>query len=293
MQNTNPNDNFKTFCDEYDKRHREGLAKNTRYSISKLKVCEFASHETDCFESKIVCAGQIVAHVSNDGQGGCDMIAFVGPNQLANDKAFEDYAKEIGFTSGRDFYSALHAQACKVKDEEKLMKKLQKLMPGSGKLAYFTPTQKKGAYCVLKTTMTLAQVKALKTTPADARFLTKSSEDLAAFWKHLTGKDLVLPKMTKLTEAPPEKIVQRMPKVLMPKVPAQISPSIQSWIDNPFRVNGVGCKDIFAAEAQVKLQKQVNGGPPIRIEKGGIEIKMTSFQSMCSNERRKLRAVAK
>lgn len=283
MQNTKPTD-FESFRADYKTRHRNGLAKNTRYSVAKLKVCGFASQETDCFESQIVCDGKVVAVASNDGQGGPDMIQFDGANRIANDKAFEDYAKEIGFQDGDDFYSALHAQAMTQKDMLSLVKKLQKLMaPASGKLAYFTPDLKAGAYYTVKTSMTAEQYSKNPHCRPGAVFLTP--KNMMAFLKHVDAKHDYT-QLIASTYAKPS----ALSKVLMPAAPAKVPASIQPVFDNAYRVNGVGCKDIFTAEVQVKLQKQVKDGPAIRIEKGGVEIKLTSFQSMCSVERRRARA---
>jgi len=42
-----------------------------RIKLKNLKVSEFASHETTCFEAMLNIEGHDMALVENDGQGGC------------------------------------------------------------------------------------------------------------------------------------------------------------------------------------------------------------------------------
>lgn len=45
----------------------------SRVSLAKIKHAEFASEETHCFSAEVLLDGKVVALVSNDGHGGCDM----------------------------------------------------------------------------------------------------------------------------------------------------------------------------------------------------------------------------
>lgn len=47
-----------------------------RFSLAALKVCNFASEETLCFQATILLDGKKVGTVSNDGHGGCDWLHF-------------------------------------------------------------------------------------------------------------------------------------------------------------------------------------------------------------------------
>jgi hypothetical protein len=214
-----PLESFQSFKQKYDQRHREGLARNKLYSVGSLRTVGFASYETECFHSRLLCQGIEIATVTNAGQGGPDNIQYDENNWQENERKFEAYARDCGFEDGEDMYAALHAQHQDLKRQAKSAKKQRQTTGSAAK----------------KTSAKL---------PAAARSTVK------------------------------------------------VLPVAQSQIDNPYRVNGVGCRDIFAAEAQVKLQKQVKGGPAIVIMKGGAEIKMTSFQSMCSVARRQQRTMA-
>ena len=46
--------------------------------LNNLKVSEFASHETTCFQAVLNVAGYDVAIVENDGQGGCNKYTLIG-----------------------------------------------------------------------------------------------------------------------------------------------------------------------------------------------------------------------
>lgn len=42
--------------------------------LKAIKVCEWASEETHCFESKLYLNGKLLAFVSNDGHGACNRL---------------------------------------------------------------------------------------------------------------------------------------------------------------------------------------------------------------------------
>lgn len=46
--------------------------------LNNLKVSEFASHETTCFQAMLNVEGYDVALVENDGQGGCNKYTLMG-----------------------------------------------------------------------------------------------------------------------------------------------------------------------------------------------------------------------
>lgn len=46
--------------------------------LNNLKVSEFASHETTCFQAMLNVEGYDVAMVENDGQGGCHKYTLMG-----------------------------------------------------------------------------------------------------------------------------------------------------------------------------------------------------------------------
>ena len=48
------------------------------WGIVGYKTSAFASHETECFELKVTHNNKAVVHVSNDGQGGSDMVYPLG-----------------------------------------------------------------------------------------------------------------------------------------------------------------------------------------------------------------------
>ena len=47
------------------------------YDLRKIKICKFASQETTCFEAELTKNGKTIAHVSNDGHGGCNRTHFI------------------------------------------------------------------------------------------------------------------------------------------------------------------------------------------------------------------------
>lgn len=47
-----------------------------RFSLAALKVSDFASEETLCFQASILLDGKKVGTASNDGHGGCHLIRF-------------------------------------------------------------------------------------------------------------------------------------------------------------------------------------------------------------------------
>lgn len=61
-------------------------------SLIKVKHAEFASQETNCFEAVVVIDGVPSIHVSNDGQGGCDMHRDIMPGAF---KRLAEYAASL------------------------------------------------------------------------------------------------------------------------------------------------------------------------------------------------------
>ena len=49
---------------------------HSRFALAALKVSDFASEETLCFQANITLDGKKVGTASNDGRGGCDLIRF-------------------------------------------------------------------------------------------------------------------------------------------------------------------------------------------------------------------------
>ena len=49
---------------------------HSRFALAALKVSDFASEETLCFQATILLDGKKVGTVSNDGHGGCDRLFF-------------------------------------------------------------------------------------------------------------------------------------------------------------------------------------------------------------------------
>jgi len=49
---------------------------HSRFALAALKVSDFASEETLCFQASITLDGKKVGTASNDGHGGCDRIHF-------------------------------------------------------------------------------------------------------------------------------------------------------------------------------------------------------------------------
>lgn len=47
-----------------------------RFALTAVKICDFASQETLCFQANITLDGKKVGSVSNDGHGGCDLFSF-------------------------------------------------------------------------------------------------------------------------------------------------------------------------------------------------------------------------
>ena len=74
------------FGDDDDNNNKE----RKMYDLRKLKVCNFASQETVCFEAELVKDGKLVAHVSNEGRGGPDRMHFVSPVARCEFEAYLD-----------------------------------------------------------------------------------------------------------------------------------------------------------------------------------------------------------
>jgi hypothetical protein len=68
--------------------------KQNRISLKRLKVAEFASEETLCFEATVLLDGLTIAQASNEGHGG---MTFLRPIRGAESKlaAAEAFAKEL------------------------------------------------------------------------------------------------------------------------------------------------------------------------------------------------------
>lgn len=49
-----------------------------KIKLNNLKIAEFASHETTCFQAMLNVDGYDVALVENDGQGGCHKYTLMG-----------------------------------------------------------------------------------------------------------------------------------------------------------------------------------------------------------------------
>ena len=50
-----------------------------KFELKNVKHAEFASKETPCYQATLYIDGKRTAQVSNDGQGGCDMVHPVEP----------------------------------------------------------------------------------------------------------------------------------------------------------------------------------------------------------------------
>ena len=60
------------------------------YDLKKLKICKFASQATLCFEAELIKNGKLVAHISNAGRGGADLMHFVTPVARCEFEAYID-----------------------------------------------------------------------------------------------------------------------------------------------------------------------------------------------------------
>lgn len=74
-----------------------------KIELKNIKHAEFASQETHCYEASLYVDGRRVAHVSNDGHGGCDMVHVLGDGdrRFANNKLLHDakqyLSRHIGY----------------------------------------------------------------------------------------------------------------------------------------------------------------------------------------------------
>jgi hypothetical protein len=73
---------------------------NNRITLKNVKIAQFASEETLCFEATVYFDGQRVATAHNDGKGGC---TYFRPVARASYEAAEAYAKSLPAIDYGDF----------------------------------------------------------------------------------------------------------------------------------------------------------------------------------------------
>ena len=135
------------------------------YELRKLKVCNFASHETLCFEAELVKDGKLVAHVSNSGRGGPDLRHFVTPVARCEFEAYLDSLPmkpspypEISKDDIKVDAESFVYQLIQVNETKKKLKRWCKT-----KVVYKTKACKKGEWIVVPTqptSLAFAQVRA-------------------------------------------------------------------------------------------------------------------------------------
>lgn len=124
------------------------------YDLRKLKVCDFASQETLCFEAELVKDGKLVAHVSNEGHGGPDLVDFVSPLASCEYNAFLDTLPKVPhpFLSQQTMKvdSEMYIQRLiQISDARKRLKRWCKT-----KVVYKTKTCKQGEWIVVSSAPT-------------------------------------------------------------------------------------------------------------------------------------------
>lgn len=94
--------------------------------LKNIKYSAFASHETHCFQATLYVDGKRTATVSNDGNGGCDLVEPISvkggsildrdPKAIARLKAVDEYLKEHGnhstYGDGEVLHEDLEMRCC-------------------------------------------------------------------------------------------------------------------------------------------------------------------------------------
>ncbi len=130
-----------------------------KLSIAKVKVCDFASHETTCFECVVLLDGKVVGTAENNGHGGSTNVHF-------NDRKVRDsvdaYAKshpplhfpehDLTFAATADsLIDQLLESYIALKDRLNLIRKLTNGMQKKGESYYrLLKGQERGRYFVVK-----------------------------------------------------------------------------------------------------------------------------------------------
>lgn len=126
-------------------------------SISKVKVCEFASQETTCFECVVLIDGKVVGTAENSGTGGCTFVHFKDPKVRDEVDAyikshppmkFPEFELTVTVTAGFLIDELLESHQA-VKHRQKLIRKFTKGMD-KGEGYYRLTTQKNGCYYIVK-----------------------------------------------------------------------------------------------------------------------------------------------
>ena len=167
-----------------------------KVTLKNLKVAEFASEETTCFQATVYLDGKRMVGVKNDGHGGCHMFGMVGGNGPQDlDKRMKQFSKnmetlmaiaaerdkiDLGFDGGgADFQPDIEwlvsealEEALHLKDMRRILKKVTGIKAGETDMR--TWNVKADAHGIAR----------VKHHNPDVRLLNEMSEaDALALWK--------------------------------------------------------------------------------------------------------------